>query len=576
MAPSADNLRSSRVDRRSFLGMTASALAAAGCGGGASILGGETGGGGRLQIEVIWPERSESGTRVIPLAANSMKFRITPMEAPWTDVVREETVGRPPNGKSVIQINALPLAKLRVDVTAHPGAGGGGLPLGTASQVVEFSATKTVVIVSFKMESTVFKIQIQNDQERIDLLEGLEQTIVPTALNADLEVLLLYGPPRNWQFMVGNSSIASITADGRMKGLKPGETTLTIKAVEPDGNGNPVVVEQRVYPVKVTAGKLALLGVPERNPDGSLDPPGLYLQSLTTTNRQMLVRTTGQQWTLTVNPANTRIFFVAQVVHADRTDPTMYCYVINADGTGLRQILLELESWQRINQICYMAGGKIAISATRDGSNATSGIWVVNDDGTGLELFEQIDNVGWMVPFPAGDEVAVWGTRSFTDTQANVTKTSTGFWYFDDNHDYFLLNGTYEGTYLTPVHARYLWDPLPLGINDWMGLSEPLLDWKWSGGVAHYEFGRRAYWRERPIVGADIWAEVSEVDSGLYRTSVARDGRHATFRGLRLQRIESADPGTIYLWNIASDTFVATEAGKGWAQFTEMALFNLD
>jgi hypothetical protein len=279
---------------------------------------------------------------------------------------------------------------MRVEVLAYPEPDGSGTPLGIATQVVTLSASKPTVTVNFQMSSTVARLEIQDDMTEIEVIQSLTKRIVPSAFNAAGELLLLFPPPQNWKFSVGNASIASVDASGNVTGIKAGTTTLTIQAVEPNGAGNPVVVKQRVYPLKVVSSRVAILGTPKPNPDGSQDPPGLYWQSLTSDARQLLVRTTGDNYVVHINPEQTKLLFVAKVVHADRTDSRSRAYIINTDGTGLRQIMPQSDNWSRWYMSCYMKGGFVATAAIPDGTNDTSGIYVCNDDGSDFRLLHQI------------------------------------------------------------------------------------------------------------------------------------------------------------------------------------------
>lgn len=572
--------------RKNFLAGAAMTVAAAGCGGGTFNTAGDSASGGRMAIEIIWPNRGPS-TRVIPLAAESMVFNIFPLEEPWVGKELTGSSNRPANGKSVIVIKELPECKMRVEVLAYPEPDGGGTPLGIATQVVTLSATKPTVTVNFQMASTVTRLEIQDNLTEIEIIETLKKRIVPSAFNAAGELLLLFPPPQNWKFSVGNASIASVDASGNVTGIKAGTTTLTIQAVEPNGAGNPVVVKQRVYPLKVVSSRVAILGTPKPNPDGSQDPPGLYWQSLTSDARQLLVRTTGDHYVVHINPEQTKLLFIAKVVHADRTDSRPFAYVVNMDGSGLISIMPQSANWRRWITCCYMKAGNVATTAIPDGTNATSGIYLCNDDGSNFRMLHQMDNVDWMAATPEGTDAYVMGSRDYPYGNGLTARFNT-FWLVDDEKIWYpmqVVNYYRSATKsYVPAVARWIYDPIVLGEAHWIANAEPIIDWDTDS----VKYGNRAFWEYKMNFNAtpvttdiDVVCESSDVRattdiSGISpRFCVTRNGRFIGLMDMQSTKLGMPNPDVLYLFDRAGNKVIETMAAKNWNKIVTFAVANL-
>jgi hypothetical protein len=529
-----------------------------------------------MAIEIIWPERRTS-TRVIPLAAESMVFNIETLEAPWLDRKVTGRTNRPVNGKSVVVIKELPECKMRVEVLAYPEPDGGGTPLGIATQVVTLSATKPTVTVNFQMASTVARLEIQDNLTEIEIIETLKKRIVPSAFNAAGELLLLFPPPQNWKFSVGNASIASVDASGNVTGIKAGTTTLTIQAVEPNGAGNPVVVKQRVYPLKVVSSRVAILGTPKPNPDGSQDPPGLYWQSLTSDARQLLVRTTGDQYAVHINPEQTKLLFIAKVVHADRTDSQPFAYVVNVDGSGLISIMPQSANWRRWITCCFMAAGNIATTAIPDGTNATSGIYLCNDDGSNFRMLHQLDDVDWMAATPEGADAYVVGTRDWVDGNGWATPVRT-FWSADINS---IWGVEHLRTYYSTAHNRnipaatFIYDPVVLGLGHWIARTEPVT----KAETDKVTYGPLGFWSfkssKEDWYDLNLFCQLTEVRGMSPRFSVTRNGRFVGLLDMQSIQHGMPNPDVLYLYEWRSKEVITTDAAKYWKTIVTFAVANL-
>ena len=573
------------IPRKNFLAGAAMTVAAAGCGGGTFNSGGDSASGGRMAIEIIWPNRGPS-TRVIPLAAESMVFNIFPQEEPWIGKELTGTSNRPANGKSIIVLKELPECKMRVEVLAYPEPNGNGIPLGIATQVVTLSATKPTVTVNFQMASTVTRLEIQDNLTEIEIIESLKKRIVPSAFNAAGELLLLFPPPQNWKFSVGNSSIAAVDSSGNVTGIKDGTTTLTIQAVEPNGAGNPVVVKQRVYPLKVVSSRVAILGTPKPNPDGSQDPPGLYWQSLTSDARQLLVRTTGDNYVVHINPEQTKLLFIAKVVHADRTDSQPFAYVVNVDGSGLKSIMPQSDNWSLWYMSCYMKDGYIATTAVPDGSNTTSGIYICNDDGSDFRLLHQIDSVEGLVATPQGEDAYVFGHHEWEyKVNDEIRKLPVTTWWLVDDVRIWSpaqVENYFRSLPNLPVIDRYyvvkdMYRPIVLDVAHWIALCEPLTKW----GVNQLEYGRSAYWEykhddstEPDTKYVELLCESSEVRGSNPRSCVTRDGRVIGIMDMQSPSLGMTNPDVLYLYNGVASSVTATEAAKNWTSIVSFAVVN--
>jgi len=533
-----------------------------------------------MEIEIIWPER-DPDTRVIPLAAESMVFTVVAQEFPWTGRTLIGKTNRPASGRSVLRLEQLPECKLKVDVAAHPRADGAGAPLGVASQMVPLSVKTPRVTVNFKMTSTVDRIEIQENRTEIEVLQDIPFPVVPSAYNAEDEALLLFPPPRNWVFKMGNTSIATVDAAGNVKGIKPGSTTLSIEAVEPDGNGVMLVVKQRTFTLRVTGGQMAVLGRPKPNANGSQDPPGLYWQSLTSGARSLLVRTTGEHRDVQINPENTRMLFTGKVVHADRTDTDWTVYVVNFDGTGLRPILQDAIRWPTFKRACYMAAGNIAVIGSPDAGNSRRGVYLCNDDGSNLRLAQQMDGVDWMEPTPSGEEVFIFGTRDWKIGPESFRFNT--FWLLDDVQFYGPVHSSYQsfpfesGKSSVPLVSNWIWNPIVLSDEHWIASSEPILE----GGLKPVR-GHRAFWEFKMVQQGtnkyqdiSLVCETSEVRGTSPLFNVSRDGRTLSLMFMQSQRLRMPNPDTVYLYDLASRAATPTAVATHWNWIASFALANL-
>ncbi len=569
------------IPRKSFLAGAAITLAAAGCGGGAFTTDSNPGTSGRLAIEIIWPERGPT-TRVIPLAAASMVFTIYPQEEPWTGKVLTGITNRPANGKSVLVLNELPECKLRVEVLAYPGPDGTGAPLGIATQMVTLTVQNPKMTVNFKMSSTVASIEIQENLTQIEVIQSLTTQIVPSAFNASGELLLLFPPPQNWKFIIGNPSLASIDSGGKIKGLKDGTTTLTVQAVEPNGAGEPVVVKQRVYSLKIISSRVAILGTPKPNPDGSQDPPGLYWQSLTSDARQLLVRTTGDHYVAHINPEQTKLLFIARVVHADRTDTQPHAYVINVDGTGLTHILKEADSWVRFGTACFVAEGIVLCTGSPDGSNERSGVYSCSDDGSGVTMHSSMFNAGWMAATASGDGVFVYG-RARPDLDGDSFKSIydvVTWWYTSStpNSDWsaaqgktYLVEDSNGNTKFAYAVMKGMYDPIVIKLGHWIALGEPVTSNHLDKFVT---FGRRAFWQKEGDQLSVVCETNEVVGRQSPRFSVTRDGEVVGLMDMQSPRLGMPNPNVLYGYIVETGEVVETKAAQNWNNITAFAIPN--
>lgn len=569
------------IPRKNFLAGAAITLAAAGCGGGAFTTDSDPGTSGRLAIEIIWPERGPT-TRVIPLAAASMVFTIYPQEEPWTGKVLTGITNRPANGKSVLVLNELPECKLRVEVLAYPGPDGTGAPLGIATQMVTLTVQNPKMTVNFKMSSTVASIEIQENLTQIEVIQSLTTQIVPSAFNASGELLLLFPPPQNWKFIIGNPSLATIDSSGKIKGLKDGTTTLTVQAVEPNGAGEPVVVKQRVYSLKIISSRVAILGTPKPNPDGSQDPPGLYWQSLTSDARQLLVRTTGDHYVVHINPEQTKLLFIARVVHADRTDTQPHAYVINVDGTGLTHILKEADSWVRFGTACFVAEGIVLCTGSPDGSNERSGVYSCSDDGSGVTMQSSMFNAGWMAATASGDGVFVYG-RARPDLDGDPFKSPydvVTWWYTSStpNSDWiaaqgktYLVEDSNGDTKFAYAVMKGMYDPIVIKLGHWIALGEPVTSNYLDKFVT---FGRRAFWQKEGDQLSVVCETNEVVGRQSPRFSVTRDGEVVGLMDMQSPRLGMPNPKVLYGYIVETGEVVETKAAQNWNNITAFALPN--
>jgi len=159
------------------------------------------------------------------------------------------------------------------------------------------------------------------------------------------------------------------------------------------------------------------------SPDGSqlvyrsrLPDVGLHVMNADGSN-DVRITTGGEDWAPAWSPDGTRIIF-------SRVDELVNLYTVRPDGTELTPFPVAGISNVILTPRWSPDGTRIAFTAFRDGE---TGVWVVQDDGTGLERLTPLDlevNPGEVAWSPTGDRLATTGGRG--DDQGLWTVNSDG------------------------------------------------------------------------------------------------------------------------------------------------------
>jgi hypothetical protein len=310
----------------------------------------------------------------------------------------------------------------------------------------------------------------------------------------------------------------------------------------------------------------------------------LYWQSLNSDARQLLVRTTGDHYVVHVNPEQTKILFLAKVVHADRTDTEAYAYVVNFDGSALRHVLKQADSWPKFGTACYMKAGYIAAVGSSDGTNATSGIYLAKDDESEFRLLHQMDNVQWITPTPQGEDAYVFGTHDWTysileDGRKLQVRVST-WWSTDDEKIYGPAQVFYQDTAegAVPAVVRNMYVPIVLGVNHWIAECEPIIEWE----QFRIKYGNAGYWEYKITTSVipnlhDISqvCSLAEIRGRSDRRSVSRDAKNIGLMDMQSVALGMTNPEVLYLYNRAESAVTETKAAKNWSKVDKFALVNL-
>jgi len=193
----------------------------AGCGGGRSVSVplGLTGKMGRGTFRVAWPSRAK--TRLVPVAANSIKVDVIYKGNPFQSV----TINRPPDGSpSSATFDVLPLGEVVVTATAYPeqDAQGVALATGTAPFVVKGGGANNTL--SLTMLSTITEIYPFCDVWRLPV--GGTTTFTAYAFDADGNFVLTTDSKLEWKS--DNAAVSIDLKSGVATGNGVGDATITV------------------------------------------------------------------------------------------------------------------------------------------------------------------------------------------------------------------------------------------------------------------------------------------------------------------------------------------------------------
>jgi len=193
---------------------------------------------GALTFTIHWPQAG----RLIPLAAKSIRIVLTPEEwegpmesrqASPPPIVAEQLVPRPPEGQdtTVVTFSNLSPGHLVVTATAYPNSDGTGTALAIGYVYVCIEAGKTASA-TLTMSSTATGVSVAPSGP-VEVIVGESMSLSATAYDALGNTLLT--SPSAWQWTIGDSSVATLSASGAsctVTGVAVGRTTITVTEQE--------------------------------------------------------------------------------------------------------------------------------------------------------------------------------------------------------------------------------------------------------------------------------------------------------------------------------------------------------
>lgn len=167
---------------------------------------------GQAQVTVKWPE--PAATRLIPVASKSIKITLKD----GASVVAELVLERP---NTVASFDNLPITTLTIIATAYPQSGGRGTAQATGTAVFPVQE-EGITEIKLTMDSTIQRLEVAPKSVSV----GVAYTTLLTATTYDSENrIVLTGP---LQYTSAKRKIATIDANGVVKGQQVGTTTITV------------------------------------------------------------------------------------------------------------------------------------------------------------------------------------------------------------------------------------------------------------------------------------------------------------------------------------------------------------
>ena len=210
------------------------AVSLAGCGGGGSngTLGVTSAGTGRAAFKIAW-SKTVSKSRLVPLAAQSIKVTITDGKK----TLQSQIVQRPDSGSSTVQFDGLPVGGLEASASSYASSDATGTALSTGNLDVTISNGQTTDA-ALTLNSTIDHISV--DYKSIDVLPtDAPLGVMATAYDASGAVVLLTPNALLWSSSDPNKiSVSSSEAGAFLTGVDAGTATITVTDSESNVSKN--------------------------------------------------------------------------------------------------------------------------------------------------------------------------------------------------------------------------------------------------------------------------------------------------------------------------------------------------
>jgi len=198
---------------------------AIGCGGSSNNVAAGT----NARITIVWPERS----RLIPLAANSVRITLSNADNNYTQLVSRDTASN--SNTSKIQFNNVVVGDYTVTATAFPGSDGSGIAQATGSTNISILQGQTTDF-TVTMDSTVTQLDVSGSTT---LTVNVPSSLTVSPKNSAGDLVLVDPSQLRWTAGTNVTVQGGSTATGSTVSVIAsalGNTTVAVQYIEP-GSG---------------------------------------------------------------------------------------------------------------------------------------------------------------------------------------------------------------------------------------------------------------------------------------------------------------------------------------------------
>ncbi|GEM_PF-5912203 len=191
---------------------------------------------GTLSLNIQWPPYEAPSTRLLPVAAKSIRVVVTDANG---NNVAGTLASRPSSGNTTkVLLNEVPSGQVTVTATAYPESNGSGIAQARGSVPVEVKPVQ-VASVTLTLDSTIDRVQITPAAPEV--APGGTVELVATALNADGDTVLT--APSKWTWAKEGAAV-TVTPNGdraSVRGVSLGTASVTATETESGKEGTVTV-----------------------------------------------------------------------------------------------------------------------------------------------------------------------------------------------------------------------------------------------------------------------------------------------------------------------------------------------
>jgi Tol biopolymer transport system component len=274
-----------------------------------------------ISLSIRWPEKPTESTRLIPLAAQSIKIELRDANNNLIDSA-PKVVARPAMGNtSNVLFSGLSPQNITFKATAFPNTDGTGVAQSAGTILVTVVSDQTVPAL-ITMDSTIVSVKIIGNSGTA-LSVGQTRKLTAQALNSARETVLV--APSQWEWTSSDTTNFTLTPSGESASLKAnsvGSTTISLKDKE---SGKIISISVSSDLPNLSNTKIAFVS----NRDGNDE---IYLMNSDGTNQTRLTNNIGYDFNPTFSQDNKKIIFWT---NRDGNDEI---YSMNIDGTELTNL----------------------------------------------------------------------------------------------------------------------------------------------------------------------------------------------------------------------------------------------